>query len=243
MSSENKITKKGPESFLHRRNEIREKAAKMRFEKFSKKVSKFRKDNKLHFKRAERFLSEGARRDNDAVRLLRVKNSTVTAAPVAAAAPTLILAVRTHDKKGLTVESENVLSNELRLCAPGDAVLLKRNSDVRSALQKVKPFVIFGVPSQSLVSDLVAKKTVIKDPENGELNIEIVDNAMVEKYFEEKFGFVCLEDISHELFSMGKMFEDVSKKMEPFKVQLDKATKKMSGNIKDEINTIVSKLI
>lgn len=242
MSSENKITKKGPESFLHRRNEIREKAAKMRFEKFSKKTSSKFKNDKLHFKRAERYLSEGARQDNDAIRLLRVSNA-IRARTVAPAAPTLVLVMRTHDAKGLTAESESILSEKLRLKAPGDAVLVKRDGDVRTWLQKVKPYVIFGVPSQSLVSDLVAKKTVIKDPENNELDIEIVDNAMVEKYFDEKFGFVCLEDISHELFTMGKMFEDATKKLVPFKIQLDKKTRTMSGNVKDEINATVSRLI
>lgn len=237
-TNESKITKKGPESFLHRRNEIREKAAKMRFQKLSKKVtSKLKNDNRIKFKRAERYLSEGIRRDRDAIRLLRVKNSTRN---YSANPSDLTLVVRVHDDKGLTTESYELLSAKLGLKSIGDAVFIKRNNDVISILQKVKPYVLYGKPSQNIVSELVSKKAFVKVDGAEE---QLVDNTVVEKYMGQKCGFVCLEDVSHEIFTMGKNFENVREMLAPFKIKLDKKTEKMCGNVKEEISEIVARLI
>lgn len=244
MSSEPKSIKKGPESFLHRRNEIREKAAKMRFAKINKKfTSKIQNDKKIKFKRAERFLSEGKSRDRDAVRLLRVHNANRNRTfqqPSNAASP-LLLVVRVHDGKGLTAETEKTLSEKFRLKSLGDAIFTTRNNDTTTKLSEVKPYVIFGTPAQSLVSDLVAKKAFVAG-EGGE-KVQLVDNTVVEKMMGKECGFVCLEDVTHEVVSVGKQFEKVSNMLEPFKINLDKKTKKMFGNVKEEINTIISRLI
>ena len=242
MVGGSKIMKKGPESYLKRRNEIREKAAKMRMRKVQKKfTAKVQNDKRVKFKRAERFLAESVHRDRDSVRLLRVKNA-IRNSPSTAAASTgnIALVLRLANSKGLTAEVTAILRDQLNLAAAGRAVLVRLDEPTVRALQQVRPYVVYGKPSQGLISELVTKKAVALI---DVVATPIVDNTIVEKELGKECGLVCLEDLAHELSTVGEHFDRVRKFLLPFNLKLSKASGNKRGNVKEKITPIVAKLI
>lgn len=100
--------------------------------------------------------------------------------------------------------------------------LLKMNSGVFTIcddstvkdLQRIEPFVSYGVPSLKTVRELVMKRgaTTIKG-----VRTPLSDNALVEEILGDE-GIICVEDIIHEIITTGEKFETVSKFLSPFQL-------------------------
>jgi large subunit ribosomal protein L7e len=120
------------------------------------------------------------------------------------------------------------------------------NENTKKDLQKIEPFVSYGVPSLKTVRDLIVKRgaTLIKG-----VRTPLSDNMMIEEQLGQH-GIICLEDIIHEIVSKSDNFGVVSKFLMPFQLnnpvkgwrhqKLKDLTDREEGNEdQDDINKLV----
>lgn len=78
----------------------------------------------------------------------------------------------------------------------------------------VEPYIAYGYPNLKSVRELIYKRGY------GKINkqrIPLTDNAIVEESLG-KYGVICVEDLIHEIFTVGPNFKQVSNFLWPFKL-------------------------
>merc|ERR1712216_1034555 len=103
----------------------------------------------------------------------------------------------------------------LRLNQLHKGVFLKVNKPILNMLKYVQPYVTYGYPSLKTVRDLVYKRGF------GKINkqrIPLSDNAVVEKGLG-KYGINCMEDLVHEIYTVGPHFREANNFLWPFKLR------------------------
>jgi large subunit ribosomal protein L7e len=81
-------------------------------------------------------------------------------------------------------------------------------------LKIVEPFVAYGYPNLKTVRELVYKRGY------GKVNkqrLPITDNELIEENLG-KLGIVCVEDLIHEIYTVGPNFKQASNFLWPFKL-------------------------
>lgn len=73
-------------------------------------------------------------------------------------------------------------------------------------LKIVEPFIAYGYPNLKSVRELVYKRGHIKKDKQ---RIPLTDNALVEEVLG-KYGIISVEDIIHEIFTVGPNVSSVS---------------------------------
>ena len=81
-------------------------------------------------------------------------------------------------------------------------------------LRIVEPWVAYGYPSVKTVRDLVYKRGYGKVDKQ---RIALSDNAIVEDHLG-KHGIICIEDLIHEIVTVGPNFKQASNFLWPFKL-------------------------
>ncbi|EUC35170.1 hypothetical protein COCVIDRAFT_36966 [Bipolaris victoriae FI3] len=102
----------------------------------------------------------------------------------------------------------------LRLLQINNGVFVKLTKATSEMLKIVEPFVTYGYPNLKTVRELVYKRGY------GKVNkqrLPITDNALIEENLG-KYGITCIEDIIHELYTVGPNFKAVSNFLWPFKL-------------------------
>ncbi|EMD68173.1 hypothetical protein GGP41_001736 [Bipolaris sorokiniana] len=102
----------------------------------------------------------------------------------------------------------------LRLLQINNGVFVKLTKATSEMLKIVEPFVAYGYPNLKTVRELVYKRGY------GKVNkqrLPITDNALIEENLG-KYGITCIEDIIHELYTVGPNFKAVSNFLWPFKL-------------------------
>lgn len=113
-------------------------------------------------------------------------------------------------------------------------------------LQWVGPFIAWGYPNMKSVKELVYKRGFAKVDKQ---RIPITDNAVIENVLGAQ-GIICIEDIIHEVFTVGPNFKQVNNFLWPFKLSNPTGGykgKKLShfieggesGNREDYINKLI----
>ena len=116
-------------------------------------------------------------------------------------------------------------------------------------LKIVEPFVAYGYPNLKSVRELVYKRGY------GKVNkqrIPLTDNALIEEQLGQ-YGVVCMEDVIHEIYTVGPNFKQVSNFLWPFKLSNPTGgfhKKKFVhfieggdlGNREDKINKLVAQM-
>lgn len=118
-----------------------------------------------------------------------------------------------HSK--MSAKAEKVLEI-LRLTEENMGVFVKATSASIPALKIVAPFIVVGQPSLALVRELFHKRAAYIN-DDGE-KVKLDNNQVVEDVFGDDLGFVCVEDLVHELYSLGDNFKRVSRWIAPFKL-------------------------
>ena len=116
-------------------------------------------------------------------------------------------------------------------------------------LRYAEPYITWGYPSLKSVREMVYKRAYARV--NGQ-RVPITDNSIIEKHLG-KFGIICLEDIVHELYTVGPNFSKVSRFLWYFKLNTPtggwrkKATHYVEGgdhgNREGKINELLSRMI
>lgn len=203
-------------------------------------------DRKIQFKRAEEYAKQYRTAERQLVRSRRqAKNSGMFFREPEAK---FALVIRIRGINGVPPKVRKILQL-LRLLQINNAVFVRLNRASINMLRKVDPYVAYGSPNLKTVKDLVYKRGFAKV--NGQ-RLPITDNSVIEKNLG-RFGIVCVEDVIHELYTVGPHFKQVNKFLWPFKLNSPSGgfTKKtthfqeggVAGNHEELIHRTIKKMI
>ncbi|XP_059642431.1 large ribosomal subunit protein uL30y-like [Cornus florida] len=136
----------------------------------------------------------------------------------------------------------------LRLRQIFNGVFLKVNKATVNMLRRVEPYVTYGYPNLKSVKELIYKRGY------GKLNkqrIALTDNSIIEQALG-KYGIICIEDLIHEIVTVGPHFKEANNFLWPFKLKapLGGLKKKRNhyveggdaGNREDKINELIRRM-
>lgn len=249
MPTENDILV--PETQLKKRkSQEKEREAKAAEEKKRKDANK--KKREVIFKRAESYVKEYRDAERENIRLRReAKQSGSYYVP---AEPKLVFVMRIKGINKIDPKKRKTLQL-LRLLQINSGVFIKLTKATVEMLKIVEPFVAYGYPNLKSVRELVYKRgygKVKTTPAAYPQRIPLADNAVVEENLG-KFGIVCMEDLIHEIYTVGPNFKQASNFLWPFKLSSPNGgfrKRKFKhyveggdlGNREDKINALVRQM-
>ena len=135
-----------------------------------------------------------------------------------------------------------------RLRQINNGTLIKVNKATTNMLKRIEPYVAYGYPTRTTISNLVYKRGF------GRVNrarIPLTDNAIIEQNLG-KFGITCVEDLIEELYQVGPHFKEANNFMWVFKLNHPKGGWRNKnhpfmkdgdwGNREDQINGLISSM-
>jgi len=166
------------------------------------------------FKRAEAFVKEYREQEQQLVTMKRAarKAGTFYVEPE----EKLLFVMRLRGINGMHPKTRHIMK-VLRLLQIHNGVFMKVNKATLNMLVKVDPYIMYGYPNLKTVRDLVYKRGFAKI--NGQ-RVPITDNNMIEEQLSEKTkgAVICLEDLVHEIYTVGPFFKECTKFLWPFKM-------------------------
>ncbi|KAL6624077.1 60S ribosomal protein L7 [Neocallimastix sp. 'constans'] len=211
-----------------------------------KKQKKGKAPKKTVFKRAEQFVREYRTLENENKRLERLAKSNkkldVPEEPTLA----FVIRVRGHGKLPDKIKK---IFKLLKLNNLYNGRFIKLNKATVTMLNMIQPYVVYGTPNIKSVRELIYKRgyTKVKNEK-----VPLTDNTLIEKELG-KYNIICMEDIVHEIFTLGPNFKYVNNFLYAFKlvnpnnsILGKKGTPFISysetGNRGDEINDLIQKM-
>merc|ERR1711874_709348 len=163
------------------------------------------------FKRAEKFAKEYQDQERDEIRLRREARKDGNY--YVPAEPRLAFVMRIRGINQVSPKVRKVLQL-LRLRQINNGVFIKMNKATTNMLRICEPYITYGCPNLKAVRDLVYKRGFVKV--DGR-RTPITSNDIIEGKLG-KFGIICVEDLIHEIFSVGPNFKYASNFLWPFKL-------------------------
>eukprot|EP01138_Halocafeteria_seosinensis_P010245 gb/GECG01010463.1/.p1 GENE.gb/GECG01010463.1/~~gb/GECG01010463.1/.p1 ORF type:complete len:253 (+),score=34.21 gb/GECG01010463.1/:1-759(+) len=163
------------------------------------------------FKRAERYVREYRQAERSLVNMRRMakKTGNFYVEPEAK----LALVVRIKGILGVSPKVRKILQL-LRLRQVNNAVLVRLNKATLQMLQLIVPYIAWGYPSLKTVKELVYKRGYAKVRKQ---RVPITDNSVIENALGHK-DIICIEDLIHELYTVGPAFKEANNFLWPFKL-------------------------
>ena len=232
------------ESFLkkQKRKEEWALAKKQEFEATKKKNVENRK---LIFNRAKLYAQEYEEQQKELIRLKR--EARLKGGFYVNPEAKLLFIIRIRGINAIDPKTKKILQL-LRLRQIFNGVFLKVNKATVNMLHRVEPYVTYGYPNLKSVKELIYKRG------HGKLNgqrIALTDNAIVEQALG-KFGIICVEDLVHEIMTVGPHFKEANNFLWPFqlKAPLGGLKKKRNhyveggdaGNREDFVNELIRRM-
>lgn len=163
------------------------------------------------FKRAEKYMEEYKSAENDEIRVRReAKAQKSMYVPPEAK---LAFVIRIRGIIGVSPKVRKVLQL-LRLRQLHNGVFVKLNGATINMLRLVEPYIAYGYPNLKSVKDLVYKRGYGKIDKK---RIPIDSNDIVEKALG-KYDIICVEDLIHEIYTVGPHFTQAANFLWPFKL-------------------------
>jgi large subunit ribosomal protein L7e len=208
--------------------------------------------------------------ENATKRTVAQKNAAAYAAEYAAADAALVKGKRDAKKAGsFFVEGEakiafvirirgiNKLSPKqkkimqlLRLRQIHNGVFVRLNRATWNMIRKVEPLITYGYPTRSTVQKLIYARGY------GKVNrsrIPLNDNSVVESVLAKDHGIACVEDLIHEIWTVGDKFKQANNFLWPFKLNSPaKGFEKKRhpymkggawGNREENINDLIARML
>uniref|UniRef100_A0A8D0GS77 Ribosomal protein L7 like 1 n=1 Tax=Sphenodon punctatus TaxID=8508 RepID=A0A8D0GS77_SPHPU len=172
-------------------------------------LDKRKKGKQIRFKRIETFVRDSRRKHRDEVRLRRMEQKP--GRMVLPQGHKLAFVVRIAEIKGISPRVRRVIEM-LRLRKIFSGTFVKLTPLSLKMLYTVEPYVAWGYPNLKSIRELILKRGHAKI---GKKKFPLTDNALIEEHLG-KFGVICLEDLIHEIYSVGKHFQQISNFLMPF---------------------------
>jgi len=199
-----------PESVLKKRKSIDAIKAKRR-EASVKKTKSRSKSRKLLFKKAEKYAQEYRQEEKDLVRLKRIaKNSGNFYYP---GEPKAAFVIRIRGIMRVAPKTRKILQL-LRLRQINNGVFVRLNKASIIMLRLVEPYITYGAPNLKSVSELIYKRGFAKV---NKQRIPLTDNLIIARELG-RFGIHGIEDLIHEIYTVGPNFKEANAFLWPFKL-------------------------
>ncbi|KAJ7955852.1 60S ribosomal protein L7 [Quillaja saponaria] len=233
-----------PESVLkkQKRNEDWALAKKQELEATKKKSSE---NQKLIFNRAKQYAREYDEQQKELIRLKR--EAKLKGGFYVNPEAKLLFIVRIRGINAMDPKSRKILQL-LRLRQIFNGVFLKVNKATINMLHRVEPYVTYGYPNLKSVRELIYKRGYGKLYKK---RTALTDNSIIEQALG-KYGIVCIEDLIHEILTVGPHFKEANNFLWPFKLKapLGGLKKKRNhyveggdaGNREDYINELIRRM-
>ncbi|KAE9608105.1 hypothetical protein Lal_00003678 [Lupinus albus] len=166
----------------------------------------------LIFNRAKLYAKEYQNQDKELIRLKR--EAKLRGGFYVDPEPKLLFIIRIRGINAMDPKSRKILQL-LRLRRIFGGVFLKVNKATVNMLRRVEPYVTYGYPNLKSVRELIYKRGY------GKVNkqrIALTDNSVIEQSLG-KYGIVCIEDLIHEILSVGPHFKEANNFLWPFKLK------------------------
>lgn len=229
-----------------KKRKSQEKEREQRAAELQKKRKANREKRQVIFKRAESYVKEYRDAEREKIRLSRLaKQQGSFYVP---AEPKLAFVVRIKGINKIDPKKRKTLQL-LRLLQINNGVFVRLTKATIEMLKIVEPLIAYGYPNLKSVRELVYKRGY------GKVNkqrIPLTDNSIIEEHLG-KLGIVCMEDLIHEIFTVGPNFKQASNFLWPFKLSSPTGgfrTRKFKhfieggdlGNREDKINNLIRQM-
>jgi len=163
------------------------------------------------FKRAESYVKEYRDAERERIRLARVakQEGNFFVPPQ----PKLAFVIRIKGVNKIAPKPRKILQL-LRLLQINNAVFVKLTKATSEMLRIVEPYIAYGEPNLKSIRELIYKRGYGKIEKQ---RIPLTDNALIEESLG-KHGIISIEDLIHEIFTVGPNFKQASNFLWPFKL-------------------------
>jgi len=233
-----------PETILKRRRNLQRIAA-SRAAATLKQRKSLKEKRRIVFKRAEQYTKEYRAKERDEVRLRRMAKRDGNFYVPAEAKLAFVVRIRGINQVSPKVKKALQL---LRLRQINNGVFVKLNKSTLNMLRLVEPFVAWGYPNLKTIRDLVYKRGFAKV---NHQRIAISNNEVIEQSLG-ALNIICVEDLIHEIFTVGPNFKKANNFLWPFKLSCPTGGMRNKtnhfveggdhGNREDFINQMVRKM-
>ncbi|KAJ3333021.1 60S ribosomal protein L7 [Blyttiomyces sp. JEL0837] len=234
-----------PESVLKKRKTL-EKIQADRAARLVESKKDAKNKRKVIFKRAEQYVKEYRSKERDEIRLRRAAKANGSFYVPAEAK--LAFVVRLKGINKLAPKPRKILQL-LRLTKINSGAFVKLNKATLQMLQWVAPYIAWGYPNLKTVRELIYKRGFAKV---NKQRIPITDNSVIEKALGQ-YGIICMEDLIHEIFTVGPNFKQANNFLWPFtlsnptggfpgKKSIHFIEGGESGNREEHINELIHKM-
>ncbi|KAK8918286.1 60S ribosomal protein L7-4 [Platanthera zijinensis] len=200
-----------PESVLKKRKRA-EQWAQEKKEKLDQKRKKNRENRKLIFTRAEQYAKEYAKQERELIQLKR--EARLKGGFYVCPEAKLLFIIRIRGINAMHPKTRKILQL-LRLRQIFNGVFLKVNVATINMLRRVEPYVTYGYPNLKSVRELIYKRGYGKLQKQ---RIPLTDNSIIEQGLGKR-GIICIEDLIHEIFTVGPHFREANNFLWPFKLK------------------------
>jgi large subunit ribosomal protein L7e len=173
---------------------------------------KQRKGNRNeYFKRAEKYVSEYRSMERDVIRQKRIARSTGSFYAEEEAKLAFVIRIKGVNK--IAPKPRKILQL-LRLRQINNGVFVRLNNATMAMLKVVEPYIAYGTPNLKSVKELIYKRG------HGKIDgqrIPLTDNKLIEAELG-KHDIICIEDLVHEIYTVGKHFKEANNFLWPFQL-------------------------
>merc|ERR1711907_147056 len=234
-----------PESVLKKRKTQEKLAADKAANAASEK--KANKEKRISmYKSAEKYVKEYRNMAKQRVRMHR--QAKAAGNHFVEAEAKLAFVVRIRGLNDMHPKTKKILQI-MRLRQMNMGVFMKVSKAATEMLKRVEPYLSYGYPNLKSVRELIYKRGF------GKINkqrLPLNDNSVVERALG-KFGIICVEDLIHEIYTVGPHFKEANNFLWPFKLRPAKggqAKKRkgfceggQAGNREEKINNLIQKML
>ncbi|ELW63992.1 60S ribosomal protein L7 [Tupaia chinensis] len=162
------------------------------------------------------------------------------------AEPKLAFVIKIRGINGVSPKVRKVL-RLLRLCQLFNGTFVRLNKASINMLRIVELYSAWGYPNLKSVNELSYKRGY------GKINkqIALTDNSLIAPSLHQ-FGTICMEDLIHEIYTVGKHFKEANNFLWSFKLSSPRGGMKKktthfveggdSGKREDQINRLIRRM-
>lgn len=199
-----------PETLLKKRK-TQEKAQAEKLAAAKERKETQKKKREVIFKRAEQYVKEYRDAEREQIRLAReAKKEGSFYVP---AETKLVFVLRIKGINKIAPKPRKILQL-LRLVQINNGVFVRVTKATAEMLRIVEPWIAYGTPNLKSVRELIYKRGYGKIDKQ---RIPLTDNALIEESLG-KYGIISIEDLIHEIYTVGPNFKQASNFLWPFKL-------------------------